>query len=71
MTFSEFSDFIKEEIKKGTLKTSEELTDFDIAVTYAIGEIGQKKGYPCDITPEEIWKEIYRFSPETLKGIKE
>lgn len=42
-------------VVNGTLKP---LTDYDLAVQWAVGRIGEKKGYPCYVTAEEIWQEL-------------
>ena len=65
--FIEFRYIIRQGIKNGELKLSQELSDFDLAVQYAIGQIGERKGYPCKITDVEIWAEINKFAPELLE----
>ena len=65
--FIEFRYIIRQGIKNGEIKLSQELSDFDLAVQYAIGLIGERKGYPCKITDVEIWAEINKFAPELLE----
>lgn len=65
----EFRDFIKivrHGIASGEIRITKEMTDFDLAVQYAIGKIGEKRGYPCDVTPEEIQEQIMIFAPELI-----
>lgn len=64
--FIEFMNICKEGIAKGELQISKPLTDFDYAVQYAIGQIGDRKGYPLNTTTEEIAIEIGNFAPELL-----
>lgn len=66
MTFQEFLLFVRAEEQKGTIKFSKNLTDYDIAVYYATSLIGNEKGYPCEITVEEIADKIREFAPELL-----
>ena len=58
MTFDEFRTIIREAERKGEFKTSKPMTDYDLAVQYAIGLIGEERGYPCKITLEEIWQRL-------------
>lgn len=69
--FVEFRYIIRQGIKNGEIKLSQELSDFDLAVQYAIGQIGERKGYPNATTAEEIWAEINKFAPELLKESEE
>ena len=62
--FVEFLYIIRTGIENGEIKLSTELSNFDLAVQYAIGQIGERKGYPCETTVEEIWAEINKFAPE-------
>lgn len=65
--FIEFRYIIRQGIENGEIKLSTELSDLDLAVQYAIGKIGERKGYPCKITDEEICAEINKFAPELLE----
>lgn len=58
MTFEEFKNIIRKGEANGEIKTSKTLTDYDLAVQWAMGKIGERKGYPCDITLNEIWEEM-------------
>ena len=58
-SFKKFKDTIRRGEAIGEIRTSKPLTDFDLAVQWAVGRIGKRKGYPCDITTAEIWQEIY------------
>lgn len=64
--FMQFLANIRYGISNGTIKVSKELTDFDLAVQYAIAEIGKRKGYPCNVTLEEIFYEVDKFANELL-----
>lgn len=66
--FLEFLMICKDSIAKGEVKASKELTDYDLAVQFAIGKIGERKGYPCNITIDEIGNEIATFAPEFIEG---
>ena len=67
MTFDEFVKIVRDGEAKGEIETPIELSDDDLAVRYAIGIIGERKGYPCEITIEEIDAEIEQFAPELHK----
>lgn len=67
LTFDKFRLIVITGIATGELKISVELTDFDLAVYYAIGVIGEQKGYPCDISLDEIYAEIMTFAPDLLE----
>ena len=67
MSFEDFVECIRDGIATGELKVSQELTDFDLAVQYAIGIISERKGKEkCAIEYNEIAEEIARFAPELL-----
>ena len=63
MEFNEFVSIIRRGIAEGEIKLSQELTDFDLAVQFAVGRIVEKKGYPCEVTADEIYSEIMEFAP--------
>jgi hypothetical protein len=65
--FVEFRYVIRQGIRNGEIKVSKELSDFDLAVQYAAGKIGERKGYPMKTTAAEIWEEINKFAPELLE----
>ena len=67
MEFDEFKQIVRDGLKSGELKCTKELTDLDLAVQFAIGRIGDRKGYPLDVTIGEIASEIKAFAPEVLK----
>lgn len=69
MTFETFKNIIRNGEAKGEIKISEPLTDFDLAVQWAIGNIGERKGYPCDITADEIWQELYPLYEADVHGV--
>lgn len=58
VSFEEFKDTIRKGEANGEIKTSKPLTDYDLAVQWAVGRIAEKKGYPCYITAAEIWQEL-------------
>ena len=68
MSFDEFVRIVRNGIATGEVKVSKELSDFDLAVNFAVGRIGEKRGYPCEMTIEEIGTEISEFAPELMKG---
>lgn len=65
--FKEFARNSRESIEKGEIRVSKELSDYDLAVQYAIGLIGEKHGYPYNVTIDEIETEIRKFAPELLR----
>lgn len=69
MNFEEFKKIVRDGEKNGEIKTDVKLTDVDIAVQWAIAKIGEKKGYPCDITVDEIWQEMRPLFDEQIQGI--
>lgn len=69
MEFDEFVKTIRRGIADGEIKLSQELTDLDLAVTFAVGKIGERKGYPCEITPDEIYSEIMGFAPHMFAAV--
>ena len=69
MTFEEFKNIIRKGETDGEIKTSKPLTDYDLAVQWAIGKIGERKGYPCDITLNEIWEEMFPLLNDDAKTI--
>lgn len=67
MSFDEFKQIVQDGLKSGEVKCSRELTEMDLAVQFAIGRIGEKRGYPLNVTPREIVTEIMTFAPEVLE----
>lgn len=61
MAFDEFKKIIRDAEAKSDIKTSKLLTDEDLAIQWAISNIGERKGYPCEITPDEIWEELFEL----------
>ena len=57
--FEKFKQTIREAEANGEIKTTVPLTDYDLAVQWAVSKVGDRKGYPCTITPDEIWQEVY------------
>lgn len=55
MDFEAYRKAIRNAEAKGDIKASTPLSDFDLAVQFVLGQIGDKKGYPCNVTAEEIW----------------
>ena len=62
--FKAFLKTIRQAIADGDIKISKELTDYDLAVQYAIAQIGKRRGYQIPMTAEEIFWEIEEFAPE-------
>ena len=68
ITFEEFKEEIRAGELSGEIETPEPITDYDLAVLWAVGTVGDKKGYPCEITPREIWDELFEIcEPELIK----
>ena len=67
MDFKWFYEAIKSGIESGAIKTDKPLTEFEMAVQFAVCSIGVRKGYPCETTLEEIRSEIEQFAPELLE----
>ena len=57
--------------KNGTLTTSKPLSDYDLAVSYAVNLIGMARGIPCDATVEEIFFVLSLIAPEMVKEHEE
>lgn len=64
--FKQFLTTVKNGIDSGEIKTSKKLSDLDIAVQYAIGELGKEHGYPLEITQDLLAEKIQQFAPELL-----
>lgn len=62
--FKVFLQIIRQSIADGDIKISKELTDYDLAVQFAITQIGKRRGYKIPMTAEEIFWEIEEFAPE-------
>ena len=78
MTFVFYKQFVRDSIKSGTIKLYEDesrthilpddyLTDFDIAIQFAIYEIIKREGEQCLFTVEDVYNEIAKFAPELLE----
>ena len=67
MSFDEFKKIIRDALESGEVKCSRELTEMDLAVQFAIGRIGDRRGYPLNTTPGEIVSEIMTFAPEVIE----
>lgn len=78
MTFGIYKQFVRDSIKNGTIKLYEDesrtkpladdfLTDFDIAVQFAISEITKREGLHCSFSSEDVYNEIAKFAPELLE----
>ena len=63
--FEEFKRNVRQAEAIGIVRFSKPMTDFDLAVQWAVTKVGKKKGgYPCDMTADEIYAEM----PEEFKG---
>lgn len=58
MSCDDFINFVRKAIQTGIVKVSVPLSDFDIAVMWAVDRIGEKKNFPCDVSTLEIWNEL-------------
>ena len=66
----EFENFIKISrygMAAGEIRASKKLSDFDLAVLFAVGKIGEQEGYPFTATPEQIYEQIKSFAPELIE----
>ena len=54
MDFETFKRTIRNAEKSGVIRLSKEITDFDLAVQWAVARIGEERGYPCRTTISEI-----------------
>lgn len=52
--YTDFRENVKQGFADGSIKTSRHLTELDLAIQYAIGYLGEQRGYPLDVTGEEI-----------------
>ena len=64
--FRKFVQFVREKEASGVIKYSPptEITDYDLAVTFAIGLIQDLKGVKCVTTATEIWQMMTIFAPD-------
>lgn len=54
--FEYFLKVVRNDMENGKIKTGKPLSDYDLMIQFAIGEIGREKGYPCDVTIDEIFE---------------
>lgn len=73
LSFEEFKTVIKGHVDKGIIHNDngDKLSDFDIAVMFAIIRIQSRKGDECTIDMDEIEKEVLSFAPEIANGFDE
>ena len=64
--FKVFLQNVRQAIANGDMRISKELTDYDLAVQFAITQIGKRRGYLVPVTAEEIFYEIEDFAPELI-----
>ena len=59
MTYEEFCEIVRAGIASGEVKTTAELTDLDLAISYALGqEYKERGGGLLQVTGEEIYSLI-------------
>lgn len=58
MSFVEFKKIIRRAEARGEIRFSVPLDDYDLAMQWAIDRIGERKGWPCTITIDDIWHEL-------------
>ena len=60
ITFDEFKSLFRkmESDPRVEMSPKREFSDYDIAVLWAVSKIGEKNGYPCEMTIDEIWNEL-------------
>jgi len=66
-SFENFKKTVRKAEKDGVINISIPLSDFDLAVQWALGCIAEKKGNPCEATLEEIWHAL----PDEFKDYTE
>jgi hypothetical protein len=54
-SFEDFKKTVRKAERDGAIKIPIQLSDFDLAVQWALCCIAEKKGNPCEATMEEIW----------------
>jgi len=58
-SFEKFRKNVREAEADGIFTTSKPMTDYDLAVQWAVSKVAEKKGgYPCEVTAEEIYAEL-------------
>ena len=78
MTFDFYKQFFRDGIKSGAIKLYEDesrttpladdyLTDFDLAIRFAIYEITKREGLQCSFSAKDVCNEIAKFAPELLE----
>lgn len=69
MTYSEFCEIVRAGIASGEVKTTQELSDLDLAIQYAIGqEMQERGGGELQTTAEEIYFLIGKHCDEDVKN---
>lgn len=65
-SFDEFLLMTKEAVDSGIMKLSEPLCLLGLAMTYAVGLLGEQKGYPFDFTNDDIHRVMMTFTDESI-----
>lgn len=69
MTYEEFCEIVRAGIASGEVKTTQELSDLDLAIQYAIGqEMQERGGGELQTTAEEIYFLIGKHCGEDVKN---
>ena len=53
-------------LNSGIFRVSKPMTELDIAVQYVVGVMGEKNGYPCDTTKEELCQMVVDLCGEEV-----
>lgn len=67
MSFVEFKKIIRHAEDRGWIRFSVPIDDYDLAIQWAIGRIGDREGYPCTITIDDIWHELWSVTDDEDK----
>lgn len=69
MTYSEFCEIVRAGIASGEVKTTQELSELDLAIQYAIGqEMQERGGGELQTTAEEIYFLIGKHCGEAVQS---
>jgi len=66
LKFEEFKNTVRDGIENGSINFERPATDFDLAVIYAVGLIGDERGYPYETSIDEIYEKMLTFADDDI-----
>lgn len=70
-TLEQFIATVRSMEKEKVIATSQPMSDFDLMIQYAIGSLGELRGYPLDITITDIYNECRTLGDYAIKLLEE